>query len=310
MPIKRKIIIITFSIFIALGFLFIHFLAPRVLTQKRDSIHNINKERYLKYNSILKDSLQPKREKFTYTSFDNLKLSALMTHTNLDHSKGTIILIHSSGTNKYRFLNLSEWLSKRGYNSVAIDLRAYGESEGKFFTYGVKEKRDIQNLIDKLSTKKNIGPIGVWGSSIGGAVAMQAMGIDKRIKFGIIESTYSDYKTHMGNYFTHVTKLKLKPVSNYIVNRSGKIGDFDINEASPIKYSKLITQPIVIAHGGEDILIDLKFPKANLAAVKSEDKKLIVIDSAGHDQVFEIGGEKYLNEIIKFVNTNNIQLNN
>ena len=305
MLIKRttKIIKITFTILLILGLLFIHFIVPRVITKKRstvkDSVHN---DKYLIYDSIINDSSQFKRRKLSYTSFDGLKLSALLTYSNIEDAKGTIILIHNSASNKYYFLDFSGVLADKGFNSVAIDLRGYGESEGKFCTYGVKEKEDVRSLIDELTKYKNLEPIGVWGSSLGGAVAMQAMGIDKRIKFGIVEATYTDFKTNMDTYFTRLTKLKLKPLTNYIVNRSGSIGDFDVDDASPMKYAEKITQPILVVHGEKDPVFNIKYGKANFDKIKSTDKEFITIDSAGHANIWEVGGEKYFEKVMTFLN--------
>jgi dipeptidyl aminopeptidase/acylaminoacyl peptidase len=308
---KTKIIKIALIILTGLGFLFIHFIAPRAITKKRSSVKaTISGEKIRIYDSIINDNSQFKRKKLTWLSFDGLKLSALLTYSSLQDTKGTIILIHNSASNKYRFLDFSEFLANKGFNSIAVDLRAYGESEGQFCTYGVKEKRDIQHLINKIYKYENIGPIGIWGSSLGGAVAMQAMGTDKRIKFGIIESTFTDYKTSMDTYFTRITKLKLTPLTNYIVNRSGSIGDFDADDASPIKYAENITQPIIIAHGIEDKVFKLKYGKANFDNIKSINKKFIIVDSAAHTNLWKIGGNKYFNEVIEFINKHNIQLKN
>ncbi|WP_299123434.1 alpha/beta fold hydrolase [uncultured Winogradskyella sp.] len=304
---KIEIIKITLVALTIIGFVIIHFILPRIIVQKRNTIKISSTESYLKYDSIINDSSQFKREKLSFKSFDGLNLSALLTRATIDSIKGTLILVPNSSSNKYTLLDFSEFLAKRGYNSVAVDLRGYGESEGKFCTYGVKEKKDIQSLIDRLHQYENIEPIGIWGNSLGAAVAIQAMGIEKRIKFGIVESTFTDYKTSMDTYFTRLTKVKLKPLTNYIVDRSGSIGDFDVDDASPIKYAENVTQPIIIAHGEKDKVFEVKYGKENFDKIKSINKKFIVIDSAPHTYLWEVGGEEYFEKVMLFLDMQEIQ---
>ena len=54
------------------------------------------------------------------------------------------------------FIDLSTFLSENGFNSVALDLRAHGESEGQLCSFGVNEKKDIQKLIDYLPQHKGL----------------------------------------------------------------------------------------------------------------------------------------------------------
>ena len=77
-------------------------------------------------------------------------MSAILTYSCLDSTKGTIILLHGIRSNKSHFNDLSNYLSTNGFNSVALDLRAHGESEGKFCSFGVNEKRDVKKLIHFL----------------------------------------------------------------------------------------------------------------------------------------------------------------
>jgi len=299
---KTKIIKIIFPILLFLGALFIHFVFPRFITQKRGSMQGVMKKP--KIDSVFftqNEKATFKRKKLRITSFDNLKLTALLTYSNLDHAKATVILLHGTGANKSRFLGVSEFLANNGFNSVALDIRAFGESDGKFLTFGVKEKKDVKKLIDILIKNENLNNIGVWGHSVGGAIALQAMGIDNRIKFGITESIYTDLKSNFHDYFERHTTLNFTWLTNYLVNRAGKIGDFNPDDASPIKYSERITQPVLIVHGGKDVAMDVQFGKTVFAKIKSRDKQFVLLDSAGHSNIWTVGGDKYFNTVLEFI---------
>lgn len=300
---RTKIIKRTLLVLIILGLLLTHFFIPRLITEIRNPVVSlIKRNKNVSYEVVSNDNYKLKRKKLVIESFDGIKLSTRLTYSNTEDIKGTIILLHGIRSNKNTFLDLSEFLAKNGFNSVAIDLRAHGESEGQFCTFGVNEKRDIKKVIDYLSKHEKINHVGVWGQSLGGAIGLQAMDFDKRIKFGIIESTFSDFKTIVNDYFNLHAGFSFSPFSNYLVNRAGNIAEFDIDDAKPIKYCKSINQPIIMTHGNADERINIKYGKANFSKLKSVDKEFIEVDSANHSNVWKIGGDNYFEKILKFLN--------
>ncbi|REE24515.1 serine aminopeptidase S33 family [Winogradskyella pacifica] len=296
--IKRYILIL-----ITLGLLFIHFIFPRFIVETRNPIAELFKtEKATNLKTELNNNSNFKRKKLTIITFDKLKLSALLTYSNSANAKGTIILLHGSSHTKDHFIDLSEFLSINGFNSVALDSRGFGESEGQFFTYGAKETKDIQTVITQLINNEKLDNIGLWGQSIGGAFTLQTMGIDKRVKYGIAESSFTDLKANIQYYFKRHTGFNLKFFSNYLVNSAGRIAGFDPDEANPYKYSENITQPILVVHGTKDKAIPVAKGKANYLRIKSIDKEFIELKAAGHSDIWEIGGEDYFNSILEFLN--------
>ncbi|WP_400079330.1 alpha/beta hydrolase [Winogradskyella sp. R77965] len=288
---------------ITIGILLVHFFVPRLISEIRNPVVSlIKRNRNVNHQIVSNNSHKIKQKDFFFSSFDNLKLSAQISYSSLGSVKGTIILLHGIRSDKHQFKNAIQFLSKNGYNSVGLDSRAHGKSEGNFCTFGVNEKRDIKILIDYLSEKENFNHFGVWGQSLGGGIGLQAMGYDKRIEFGIIESTFSDFKTIVNDYFDLHAGFSYSPFSNYLVNRTGEIAEFDSNDAKPIKYCKSINQPILLVHGNQDKRINIKYGRANFSAIPSKRKEFIEIDSANHSNVWKVGGETYFNRILKFLN--------
>lgn len=85
-------------------------------------------------------------------------------------------------------------------DTFIFDSRAHGESQGKYCTYGFYEKKDISAIVDFIGPKYRNVNIGIWGNSLGAAVAIQAMEYDSRILFGIIESTFTDLSQIVFDY--------------------------------------------------------------------------------------------------------------
>ena len=137
-----------------------------------------------------------KAEQIYFTSNDGLKLTAFVIETDSVPQKGTLVLLHGMRSTKEKFLPVSKLLADEGFNSVVVDLRAHVESEGKYSTFGFKERQDIPIPLNSLNAFEELNKnVGIWGHSMGGVTALQLMAIDKRIRYGIIESSYVEFKT-------------------------------------------------------------------------------------------------------------------
>jgi len=302
---KQRRWILAFLILFGAGFLLLYFFIPRIITDIRNPIFAVLRNNQEESASTNFEENSSKGKYLNFITTDGLKLTSYLTYSSRDTTFGTIILVHGIRSYKEHFIELSEYLSEQGFNSVAIDLRAHGQSEGTHCTFGVKEKEDISTLIDTLEKQEGISQcIGIWGQSLGGAIALQAMGSDKRIQYGIIESTFSDLNSITNDYFKNKIGFSFKIFTDYLVYRAGKIAEFDPQEASPLLYCSKIEQPILLIHGNQDKRINIKYAKANFSQIKSPKKELCIIEGANHLNVWQIGGIQYFDKIISFIKSN------
>lgn len=277
-----------------IGFLAIHFIAPYAIIQPLRVNENISP-----------DALGLRSEPLGVNTDDNFELNGYWIKSEKDTAKGVIILVHGIGGCKEHFLSLSKELSTAGIETILFDGRAHGKSGGQFCTYGFEEKHDISNIVDKIqSTNPNMS-IGIWGNSLGGAIAIQALEIDKRIDFGIIESTFTELDQIVYDY----NKLILmgmgnKLISDYALNKAGQIARFNPNEVKPIESVKNIEQPILIAHGDADKNISVAYGKQLFDHVKSTHKELAIIKDGGHYDLSDKGGEAYKTKLFTFIESN------
>lgn len=304
---KRKLILfVAFCFFVVL---FIHFYVPRFISEINNPIIELLRNNKASFQSGFESNSSVGKFIEIHTE-EKLKLSAYLTYSKLDITKGTVILLHGIRSQKEHFVELSNNLSQLGYNAVALDSRAHGQSEGTHCTFGVKEKIDVSRLIDYLNKEENIYEnIGLWGQSLGGAIALQSMANDPRIKFGIVESTFSDFGTISNDYFDFHLGFSFKPLSSYLVNRAAQIADFDAADARPSKYCGELHQPILLVHGDQDQRIDIKYAKENFEKIASTQKEFITVEGAGHLNLWAIGKEVYFKQAYNFLNSNTAQPN-
>jgi len=286
-----------------LGLLFMHFYAPRFITEIQNPIiKTIRNLKGVKQNTEL-TAVFPEGKLWTYKSEDHLNLNVFYNPTALDSVKGHIILVHGiRGDMNFLEPNI-RYFSSLGYTTYTVDLRAHGKSEGQYCTFGVKEKQDLSNLINYLVEVEhlNLENLGIWAQSLGAAVALQSLAVDKRIQWGIVESTFSEFNTVVNDYFQLYLGFSNANFSNYLVKRAGAISSFNPDEAKPIEACSKITQPVLMIHGTEDDRINISNGKRNFQALASKNKSFFEVKGANHVNVWQLGDAHLKNEMNVFL---------
>ncbi len=252
--------------------------------------------------NIKPSDLELQSSDINFITEDSIHIKGYWIKSDSIRPKSIIVFTHGIGGCKEHFLELSKKLSKIGVESVLVDSRAHGKSGGNFCTYGFKEKRDISKVIDYIKKKNDSVPIGIWGNSMGGAIAIQTLEFDKRIDFGIIESTFTNLDAIVYDYQKSYTYgVGFKMICNKALKEAGKIADFNPSEVSPLSSVKNIEQPIIIAHGENDKNIKFEYGKLLFENLKSRQKTFIPVKNGGHFDLAQKGGQNYYFQIENFV---------
>ena len=203
-------------------------------------------------------------EKVSFTTSDNIKLSGwFIPHQNQKQAK-TIIFLHGYPADKGNILPSIAFLNKK-YNLFLFDFRHMGESEGRISTAGAREVKDLLAAIDFLK-QKDINEVGVWGFSMGGAVALMASSQAPEIKAIISEASYASLdKMTYELYGLPILKYPL----GWLTSVWAKI-ILGINayEVSPAKSAQSLRIPILIIHSRNDNVIAFSNAKIIQEALK------------------------------------------
>lgn len=240
-------------------------------------------------------------EDWNCISFDGLKLSG--TYILADSAKANIILVHGIRSSRYDYHNRIPDLLALGCNVLAIDLRAHGKSEGRYCTFGIKEKKDIDAWIKMLEQKNNV-PIAIWGHSLGGAVALQSIAENDKIKFAIIESTFCNLHQISKDYFQRFFGFRADKFMDFLLWRADHIAEIQSQEANVSLACKRIHIPIFYAHGDKDKSINMEYGKINFENLASTQKEFNIVKDAGHNTLAEKGGETYRAKWMRFMQLN------
>jgi len=103
------------------------------------------------------------------TTQDNVKISGWFVP--VSQPKGTVLFLHGNGGNMSHRLNLLLKLYEMGLNTLIIDYRGYGQSDGSPSEQGTYY--DAKTAWQYLIVQKQLAPetIVIWGNSLGGGVA-------------------------------------------------------------------------------------------------------------------------------------------
>lgn len=276
---------------VLLLFVFLHFIGPGMIVDRRpakDGYPSIG-DYHLDVDTLIMESN------------DGLQLYGVWCNANTDTVKGTILMIHGIGSCKDHFIPRAEWLADNGYNSVLVDLRAHGMSEGDYVTYGYNEIPDLKLFLECMTLHHHANNIGVWGQSLGGSIALQLMAADDRIKFGIVESTYCTFDEVVHDYSKRIFGFPLGWLTDYVIWRAQEVAEFDKTNINPEKACKKIYQPVLLVHGTADDRIDISYGERNFKALSSQNKEFYKVEGADHLNVWETGGEIYNQKCLEFL---------
>ena len=209
-------------------------------------------------------------------------------------SKGVVILIHGIGGYKESFFATAKQLNKLGISSIAFDLRAHGKSEGEFCTYGAMETEDVRSIVQAAQHRFPNQPIGIWGNSLGGAIAIQSLEKIPELEFGIIESTFADLNDVVLEYQTRtLLGLRSEFLRDIVLSRAGRIANFDPSMIRPEESCKNIDQPVLLIHGSNDQHIPFSHAQRNANNLTRPRQEFYVVPEGLHYGLSKTGGSAH-----------------
>jgi pimeloyl-ACP methyl ester carboxylesterase len=128
-------------------------------------------------------------EEVTIPTDDGLRLSAWLIAR---PGAPAIVLLHGYPADKADMLPLAAALARR-FTVLLVDLRYFGRSEGRATTLGFKERADLRRVVDVLAAR-GFDRVGVFGFSLGGAIAIAAAAEEPRIGAVAAYSPFADLR--------------------------------------------------------------------------------------------------------------------
>lgn len=190
--------------------------------------------------------------------------------------RATLVSLHGVADNRTGSAGIIERFGRRGFDVIAYDSRAHGDSDGDACTYGYFEKRDLHRVLDRVEP----GPVVLLGVSLGAAVALQHAADDPRVSAVVAAETFSDLRTVVAErapfFFTSI----LFEQALALAERRGR---FRVDAVSPVAAARRIKAPVLLIHGGADT-DTLPDHSRRVFAALGGPKRLVIVPAAAHNR--------------------------
>ena len=190
--------------------------------------------------------------------------------------RGTLVYLHGVADNRTSGAGVVDRFARRGFDVIAYDSRAHGESEGDACTYGFFEKHDLHRVLDTVAP----GPIVLVGTSLGASVALQHAARDARVTAVVAAETFSDLRTL-------ATERAPFFFTSGVIARAFRLaeqqGRFQVDAVSPVAAAATIKNPVLLIHGSADTDTRPEHSQRVLAALAGP-KRLILVPGARHNE--------------------------
>ncbi len=128
-------------------------------------------------------------EEVSFVTEDQITLRGWFIPNKQGATAKTIIALHGYPADKGNILPVVAFLSQK-YNLLLFDFRYLGASGGRYSTIGADETRDLRSAVAFLKSR-GIQEVGLWGFSMGAAVALMAAPKLPEVKAIVSESSYA-----------------------------------------------------------------------------------------------------------------------
>ncbi len=236
---------------------------------------------------------QPKTELST-TSKDGLKLVADVIEA--EDPIGLVVAVHGFRSWPAREFSLvAKHLYEQGYTVLYPYMRAHRKSEGKYITFGVKERYDIAAWTKVLADKRPDLPLFLYGQSMGGATVIMASGLDlpKNVRGVIADSAYHSPRDVVATALVNSYKVPTFPMLNVMDLWGRIIAGYSLNDTACKEALSKTDLPFLFIHGTEDDLVPYEMGLRNYTDCRTE-KEMLTVEGAAHCASYYVDPVRYL----------------
>ncbi|MEM9952353.1 MAG: alpha/beta fold hydrolase [Chloroflexota bacterium] len=210
----------------------------------------------------------------------------------IKHSSAPVLLFfHGNGEIATDYGGIAPFYHTAGLSLLVVDYRGYGWSDGAPLTTKLlPDAEKVFEQIDSILSDSGVvpnRPLFIMGRSLGSAPAIYvAMNNPDRLKGLIIESGYADAPSLFGRLGIRIPKEVEDDLT------------LPIGNAEKIKQ---MTIPLLVIHGEQDTLIPVYHGEKLHEHAGTNDKRLLIIPDAGHNNVSFVDIRRYFDAIKQFV---------
>jgi hypothetical protein len=220
------------------------------------------------------------------------------------HDKA-VILIHGLGGNRYTNYPVAQYFLENGYDVITYDQRSSNENTAERTTYGYWEKYDAMDLINYAQNKYPGIRIGIWGTSFGGATAIQTVASlqnQSDIDFLILDCPLGNVEYMIS---TEMDEMNTGIPTEYMLWLGNKINEqklgFSYEDADSISIAKEVDVPTLVINSKTDEVTPFFMGEEIYNNIKNSKKEIWTLDDCKHASMWETHNEEYKGKIDSFI---------
>jgi dipeptidyl aminopeptidase/acylaminoacyl peptidase len=212
-------------------------------------------------------------------------------------TRAAVILLHGFSWHRRPWLSLFvPWLREH-YHVLQFDFRGHGASDPAATTLGTQERRDVAAAV-RLLESRGLGPIALYGISMGGATAILAAP-DLPVAAVVADAAYADIR-HPIEMRMREARLPLPRVGSWLIVAGAALRT-RTRLISPIDRVRSVSpRGLLLIAPQEDRLVSWR-QSVRLHEAAGEPKDLYVVPGAAHGEARVVGGEGYEARVLGFL---------
>jgi uncharacterized protein len=185
------------------------------------------------------------------------------------------VILHGYSDAKVGGIAWAPLLRSLGFNILAIDLRAHGESGGAYSTAGFWDRFDVNQVIDQIKAARPVetGQILLFGVSLGAATAAATAVLRDDLQAVILEGPFATFHSAAS-----LQGDRLGTPGPFFQDNAYRLAKWlakaDFDAVRPVDTIPKIPCPILVIQSGDDPFLTDADHAAVRQAVESRDAKL------------------------------------
>jgi alpha-beta hydrolase superfamily lysophospholipase len=213
-----------------------------------------------------------------------------------------VLLLPAVRANRTAMISRARLLRAAGYSTLLIDFQATGESTGRVITFGWRERLDVRAAVRFLRRESPGRPVGIIGTSLGGAAALLAAPpLD--VQAIVLEAVYPDFAQAVVNRLAMRVGPAAQLVSVPLLSLAHRRLGATAAELRPIDHINTLTCPVLVMAGAEDRHTTLQETQALFAAARAP-KDLWIVPGVAHADLLDATGDDYRDHVLQFLAAN------
>jgi dipeptidyl aminopeptidase/acylaminoacyl peptidase len=213
-------------------------------------------------------------------------------------NRPVVIVLHGYPYDKANVLGVTPFLH-RHYDLLLIDFRYFGKSEGHVTTLGHREWQDVLAAVD-YARSRGASSIGVWGFSLGGAVALLTLPHTDAVSAVAADSAFSDMGAMVMDYYRFLPVAD-RALAGFTELLSRVFLGVAPSDVSPERAVAETSTPVLLIHSSTDSTIPVShYHRLGRALANNASAEFWLLERALHGMSYASEKDRYEARVLGF----------